>query len=204
MAKTKARRDAGEDEVAFHANGTMTLKTGGEVHKLRRPTVGELRRFADVMNEIGDDDKALRGMVEAAQTAWDTQEPATRENLRPPNYDAATSGIHARMFDWWRTVVDELDTNGGQLPTGEDEADRNDDMPPWLVDVALINETFKVWRSVPWAGGTSPTERTQAAQIEMAQKMAPALSAAGPALTAMLGNGSATPSATMRSGSGPS
>jgi hypothetical protein len=195
MSKNGTRRpdappDAlAEDEVQFQTNGTLRFRIGGVNHLLRRPTVGELRAYVRLWNEY----EAARNV--AAKTANEDPPEGAPDDWAPEPFD--TELWERGWMDWWRTVfagndddLKGLDRSGAGLP------EQFEDCPQWLLHIDLVSETFTHWRTVPWVGGTSPTQQREAAQQLQVEKLGPALQAVSPLLApalAALPNANATP-----------
>lgn len=194
MSKNGRRADAPpdpypEDEVQFQTNGTIRFRIEGENHVLRRPTVGELRAYVRLWNEY----EAARNAAAAAANA-DGPAADSPDEWEPEPFD--TELWERGWMDWWRKVFDGDDELKGLDRSAASLPDEFEDCPQWLLNIDLVTETFGHWRTVPWVGGTSPTQQKEAAQNDTLQKLGPALQAASPLLAPMLEanrNASATP-----------
>lgn len=165
-----------DDEVKFERNGTITIFEGGRGHHLVHPTVGQLRAYGDDFNQLQRDQAAARDAAEAEPADGDTA----------PEYDAEV--FTEQWLAWWRLVF-EGDEGRNLAPLDRDQCPLPDDsdlIPGWLLDPQLVSECFKVWRTVPWAGGTSPAQTKEAALTAQLKEMGPAL---GPLLQAIQGTG---------------
>jgi hypothetical protein len=133
-AAAKAGPPVRADVWKPRANGTIECTVAGVQFDLRRPLLGEQRRFRDALQEnIIAVEREERALPEADRTDGITDEP---------------------LLAWWRDVITQLNIKpGGELPT-EDE-----DLPGWLLQGDLVQDTMRVWSSVPWAPGTSPAEQ---------------------------------------------
>lgn len=123
--------------------GRFAARIAGKDYNLRRPTIGETRRWVEVLEQVNEERKAA--LAEAGA-----------------DYDR--TDFEAALVDWWREVFATLDTKGdGELP------DEIGDLPPWMLAVDLIAEARAHWSAVPWGPGGSPTQR-QAAQAAKASE----------------------------------
>lgn len=141
--------------------GRFAARIAGQDYQLRRPTIGETRRWVEALTEVSEDRKAA---VAAAADAGDVYDPV--------DYEAA-------LIDWWRDVFATLDTGkaAGVLP------DDVGDLPPWLLDVQLVAEVRVHWSSVPWGPGGSPTQQRAAAEakaVAQTERMLDKLAAVAP------------------------
>lgn len=125
-----------EDRFDASTSGTIKATIAGKRYTLRRPTLGENRRWVEHLTELQEQQAAAR---EA-----NTYEPAEFE--------------HA-LFDYWRDVFRTLDTSkeAGELP------DDDDALPPWFLAPELIVEVRQHWSSVPWGPGGSPSQKAAVA-----------------------------------------
>lgn len=115
------------DVCDFMDDGRVKLAFGGTVRTLRRPTIGESKRFNQLLMEIASQQKSI-----------DTSNP-TSEDL-----DAAFSST----LLWWSEVINEL-RDENDLPAPEDP----DDFPMWMLSPDLLVKIQTHWREVPWASG---------------------------------------------------
>lgn len=170
-----AARPSHDDEVKFEKNGTVTIFEGGRGHHLMHPTVGQLRVYGADFTQLQEDQAAARA-----------KEAETADSDDPFEYDDKV--FTAQWLAWWRLVIEgdehqgvaALDRDACPLPADDDG------VPGWLLDGSLVSELFKVWRTVPWAGGSSPTQTEEAALMEKMRTAGPAVA---PLLQALQGTG---------------
>lgn len=131
--------------------GRFSARIAGTDYNLRRPTIGETRRWVEALEAMNESRKEA-----IAADAYDRDE------------------FEAELVEWWRDVFATLDTGkaGGALP--EDVAD----LPPWFLAGDLIAEARAHWASVPWGPGGSPTQRQAAQQAKATEATARLLDAA--------------------------
>lgn len=129
-----------DDQFEPKPAGRFSARIAGEVFLLRRPTIGETRRWIEQLEEYQAARKDAR-----ADGSFDPVE------------------FEDQIADWWRDVFATLDTKGGKFP--DDVAD----LPPWLLAGDVIAETRAHWAAVPWGPGGSPSQR-QAAQAAKANE----------------------------------
>lgn len=165
-----------EDEVAFQTNGTVRMRIDGDVHVLRRPTVGELRTYGEAWKAYEADRNQAARDANAERSEDDPAEPPTFDHDR---WDA-------EWIDWWRMVFTGTGDASVDHPlkgldrSGLGLAAEWQDCPQWLLSVDLVTEMFTHWRTVPWVGGTSPSQRKEAAQVDEAVRLAPTMAAVAP------------------------
>lgn len=128
-----------DDQFEPVAAGGFRVRLAGQDYRLRRPNIGEQRRYVEVLEQLSTEQKAAR----------------EADDYEPDYFEGA-------ILDWWRTVFRELDTGKleGQLPDDAGE------FPPWIFAGDLIAETRAHWSSVPWGPGGSPSQRTMKAAQE--------------------------------------
>lgn len=144
-----------EDRYVPKAGGRWELVLpDGTRFLLRRPNLGEQRRYEELLEEMAQDQRAAR--------------LAEREDREANPYPQRE--FEARLIGWWRLVVGELNTvDGAELP--EDD----DDLPPWFIEANVLGETRVHWRSVPYGPGGSPTHAAAQAQEKSTQQATRAL-----------------------------
>jgi hypothetical protein len=112
------------DSCEFPADGQIKITFGGVQRLLRRPTVGELKKFNKMLIDL-----AQRQKVEGSEEVdLDTMVTATLE--------------------WWCDVIDTL-KGEDEIPCPADL----DDLPTWLTNADLMVKMQNHWREVPWASG---------------------------------------------------
>lgn len=77
MAKRKPNDDG--DQITARPNGTIDLTLNGDTYTLRRPTIGELRKMEEALDDAAADERAAR---DEGRTFDDTQ----------------------ALTEWWRDV----------------------------------------------------------------------------------------------------
>lgn len=117
-----AKRKA--DSCDFSADGQVKITFGGALRTLRRPTVGELKRFNKMLMELAEAQKA----DDAVSLDVDAMVTATLE--------------------WWSDVIDTL-LGENEIPCPADL----DDLPTWLTNPDLMVKMQNHWREVPWVSG---------------------------------------------------
>lgn len=157
MAKERQQDDKWEPQ----ANGTIKAVVGGVRFRLRRPTIGEQREFVERLEEIADEQtrrtEFINAMVDAAAAGDQEAAASVRAERR-----AAERLAEEQLLAWWRLVISTLETDGAVLP------DSDDDLPAWLLGPQLTVETRRVWLSIPWGPGGSPSQQeAQKAQQQL-------------------------------------
>ncbi len=117
-----AKRKA--DSCDFSEDGQVKIAFGGVVRTLRRPTVGELKRFNKMIMELAEAQKADK----------------------PETLDIDT--MVSATLAWWADVIDTL-RGEDELPCPSDL----DDLPTWLTNADLMVKMQNHWREVPWVSG---------------------------------------------------
>ncbi len=117
MAKQKEGVDLLDD-------GQVRVVMDGKAHSLRRPKVGELRRFYEGVETIAAAEKEQTGDGRVSYLA----------------------GVD-EVADWWRTVFTDLCADDDVLP------DDVDDWPVWLLSGNLMGRVLAHWREVPYLSG---------------------------------------------------
>ncbi len=64
------------------------------------------------------------------------------------------SPIQAALLDYWRQVITTL--------SGSDDLPDDDDLPPFLLNTKLVNESRRHWRAVPLGSDGWPSAKEQA------------------------------------------
>lgn len=156
-----------EDLFQLLPSGAIRIQAGGTRYDLVRPTIGEQRRFSEGLDELVRLERRSQGRDP------ETNDPPPEGWTPGPDTPTREEVNHA-LLNWWRDVVVTLG-NGAALPDDDDE------LPPWLQQGTLVAEVRQHWLTVPWAPGSSPTER-QAAEAKQLQPLldtlAPLLAAA--------------------------
>lgn len=116
MAKQKEGVDLLDD-------GQVRVVFDGKAHTLRRPKLGELRRFYEGVETIAAAEKAD---AEDGKLSY-------------------LAGVD-EVADWWRIVFTELGADD-VLP------DDVDDWPVWLLSGNLMGKVLAHWREVPYLSG---------------------------------------------------
>lgn len=122
------------DHINLRKNGEVRLVVDGEDHTLRRPKLGEYRRFREML--VRDEDLNLDAseMTDKALITRELQNVSTREKRFERE---------GEIIAWWREVVATLDTEGNKL---EEE---DDDLPTWFFHDSLIGDLLTHWRDRP-------------------------------------------------------
>lgn len=143
------------DDPRFEPSGTIACTIGATKHRLRRPTMGELRdlwqgwELAAIDVDLIDD--------EATDERDGINERILDESLSPSEraeVKRERAGLQTRLraekdavwARWARRAFDAL--SDAKLPESDD------DLPPWLLSVNAGAEFLKFWRTVPKASGS--------------------------------------------------
>lgn len=136
------------DHINMRANGTIRIVLDGEDYQLRRPKLGEYRRFREWFQRETDDAMAaledspvpdVEADPAAAAKASAEQLAALKELLSPKARRERESDI----FGWWREVVHVLSDAEHKLPDDDDE------LPAWILDKDLIRDVLNHWTERP-------------------------------------------------------
>jgi hypothetical protein len=151
--------------VDLRKDGTIGLSVGGQRHKLRQVTLGELRRFRDGYNgaqaEVTDYDELdarpalvdLQAKVKAAKTRETRAKHRAKLDEINNNRDRF---VQAQWAGWWREVIGTLSDKTLPDPDPDDPADG---LEPWMVDSPrAIPTMFGHWRAVPLAESSAGAE----------------------------------------------
>lgn len=155
MTKPKTRTPPKDDRWEPTKSGQIETVIAGVARRLRRPTIGEQRRFVETLNEMSVREKEYRTVA-----ADSPDRVATSPVTGNPQE------IDDDLLDFWRDVVDTL---RGEADPPLPES--SDDLPPWLLSRPLISETRNHWMQVPWGPGGSPSQQE-------AKEVAPLIQAA--------------------------
>jgi hypothetical protein len=131
----------------------ITMPDGTEVD-LRRPTLGEFRRWRMRLNELNDGNRrmaAQEGQAAAADAEDEHLSPEERIIRAGERRMAADVAAEERSIDWWSEVIGTL--------SGEDtDPDR---WPPFLLFAPdSMARTLEHWRAVPLAPGPRSNRST--------------------------------------------
>lgn len=112
------------DLCDFVSDGQVKIVFGGSPRVLRRPTVGELKKFNKMLVDLAS---------------------AHRDR---PEESLDVDGMVAATLEWWEDVVNTL-KGEEDLPAPSD----TDDYPTWMMNTDLMVKIQNHWREVPWASG---------------------------------------------------
>ena len=152
--------------VEFHPDGTITVPIGDETYRLGRPTIGQTRRYEDLLEEhavaAGHAERLLRATLSEAgvtlgrggkvQLAEGTDEMAALAAIRKAKDEARKPTLQATET-WWTTVLCDL--------AGADKATipPMDDWPAYMTNANLMARMSRHWLMVPLAPGRTATEQ---------------------------------------------
>jgi hypothetical protein len=115
---------------------------------LRRPTLGQFRRWRTLLSEIGEDSaRGVAAHTDATQieTADESLSETDRIKLRRERLRELQNSSEAAFEAWWTDVFTTLAE--GPVPP-------SDDWPPFLVfGDSVMADVLQHWRSVPLAPG---------------------------------------------------
>jgi hypothetical protein len=112
------------DLCDFSSDGQVKIVFGGVQRILRRPNIGELKKFNKALSEIS----------------------VPRDTENPQSFDveeAITS-----MLNWWEDVIETL-RGEDDLPPPSDL----DEYPAWMMNADLMLKLQNHWREVPYPSG---------------------------------------------------
>lgn len=134
------------DQFTLNSDGTALLGLGASTHTLRRPNIGELRKFEELGAKLRNDRREyLDTTVEEAVKSF-PQDERDAEGARIRREDASWM---ASNLEWLREVVRALGT--------PDEIDAGDDeLPPWSANPDVAARLVEHWLSVPLAPSRAP------------------------------------------------
>jgi hypothetical protein len=156
-----------DEEIVFVRNGWIRVTIAGQLHKLRRPFLGELRdldlsREAD-QEVLNEKNKELRDKTDLLLVrAREIEDLANEENIDPQRKTAldveATQlalrantesralvrEAHAIRAAWWEQVFKVLTPPSYEVP---------EQMPAWIGDVSLQVRAIEHWQTVPLGRG---------------------------------------------------
>lgn len=156
-----------DEEIVFVRNGWIRVTIAGQLHKLRRPFLGELRdldlsREAD-QEVLNQKNKELRERTDTLLVrAREIESLANEEDVDPQrkadldveatqlalqaNVDsrALVRDAHAIRAAWWEQVFKVLTPPGYEVP---------EQMPAWIGDISLQVRAVEHWQMVPLGHG---------------------------------------------------
>lgn len=112
------------DSCDFPSDGQVKITFGGVQRTLRRPTVGELKKFNKMLVDLAKNQK--EGNAD----------------------DIDIDSMVTATLEWWSDVIDTL-KDEDEIPCPSDL----DDLPTWLTNADLMVRMQNHWREVPWASG---------------------------------------------------
>jgi hypothetical protein len=114
------------DVCDFLDDGRVKLVFGGAERILNRPTIGQLKKFNQMLLDIAKDQK-------------DASTDASSLDI---------DSVVSSTLQWWSDVIDGL-RDEDNLPCPSDL----DDFPTWMMNTDLMVKIQNHWREVPWASG---------------------------------------------------
>lgn len=144
-----------DEELKLRDDGTVTCTVAGKRHRLRRPTMGELRALREAQVACEDDvvdafapfRQRLADLDAAANEADEADEArAKRKEWRETNAEALAA-IEGARVGWVREVFTTL----SKVDLPDDDAD----LEPWMASADLAAMLIEHWRSVPLARGAT-------------------------------------------------
>lgn len=154
-----------DEPVRLNDDGTVTCSVGQKRHRLRRPTMGELRQLRESQVQVEDDVQETftpyREQLGELDAQMDDAEGDERRALRSQHRkvnDAALVEIEAVRAGWIREVFAVL---AKPLPEPSDD-DPAAELEPWMVAPELAVTLVGHWRAVPFHRGSSDPAESQA------------------------------------------
>ncbi len=140
--------------LTLEPNGTITCWVGETRHKLRRPTVGDLRRLwegwedtAVAVDRVDETDSArIDTLAKKSDDPGST--PAKRAEARAQRHELVRGNRAEKQTLWAKWIRDVFATLSGEtLP------DDDDDLEPWMLTVSVGADFLRHWQTVPKASG---------------------------------------------------
>lgn len=129
-------------ELKFNDNGTISLSIEAETYTLKRPTVGQLMDFWDLVDSITAEAQAtLKDWMEKLKELPEDSEEY-QQLIDEINHRGRHSYEHL-TWPWLRQAFNEL----GSAPLPEDLSRG----PSELIDPSLPSQILSFWRTVPLA-----------------------------------------------------